>query len=125
MWSLHLNARVSSCLQDRLHSCCGSSLELLNAVVPLPRPHTALHPLFPLPFSDAGLSRLLPLSLQESRGGDPSTWWEEETWEGLQWKEESDDRVATHQAGRDVPPQPWTSSPACGLSHLVMSLRGV
>ena len=48
-----------------------------------------------------------------------------ETWEGLQWKEENDDRVATQQAGRDVPPQPWTCSPACGLSHLVMNLRGV
>lgn len=94
---------------------------------PLPRPHTPRHPLFPLPFSDSGssLPRLLPLSLRESCGGDPSTWWEEETWEGLQWKEENDDRVATQQAGRDVPPQPWTCSPACGLSHLVMNLKGV
>ena len=79
-----------------------------------------------LPCTLSSLSRsLTQASLRESRGGDPSTWWEEETWVGLQWKEESDDRVATHQAGRDVPPQPWTCSPACGLSHLVMSLRGV
>ena len=78
----------------------GSSLKLLNAVEPLPSPHTPLHPLFPLPFSDAGSSLpcLLPLSLWESRGGDPSTWWEGDLggapMEGREW------RQGGHPAGR-------------------------
>lgn len=51
-------------------SAAGSSLQLLNAMVPLPRPYTPPHPLFPLPFSDAGSALSPPPSLSAGK-----FWW--------------------------------------------------
>lgn len=63
--------QVLAAVRSACTSAVGSSLQLLNAMVPLPRPYTPPHPLFPLPFSDAGSA--LSLSLLSLSAG--KFWW--------------------------------------------------